>query len=134
MLFFFKYGEIIRLFLKPSKQKRVTSEIQFSFKFLFFLGKILKILKSLISTLIFTCIESFKSIVFNEFNSQDLAIKEYGFEVNAPTGQRSIKLPDISDKIILLEKFKISIELPLPAKPKYLKPAISSMKRTQRVQ
>jgi hypothetical protein len=102
--------------------------------FSFIIGNTLKIELSRISTLILDCILSFKSIVEILFNSQERALNEYIFEVKAPTGHKSIIFPETSDEIILLEKLKISIELPLPVRPKYLKPAISSIKRIQRVQ
>ena len=38
-----------------------------------------------------------KSIEDTLFNSQLLCTKEYGFDVKAPTGHKSITLPDNSD-------------------------------------
>jgi hypothetical protein len=76
---------------------------------------------------------SFRSIVLKDESSQGLATNEYGFDVNAPTGQTSITLPDNSENSDFSKKLLISIEFPLPITPKKFKPEISRIKRTQRV-
>lgn len=93
----FKNGNKIRLTLNASNEKRVTSEIQKSFKFLLYRGIIrnMSILRR--STRILTHKLSLTSIVLKLFNSHGRAINEYGLDVNAPTGHKSIILPEISD-------------------------------------
>ena len=58
------------------------------------------------------------SILFVFVNSQGLALKAYGAEVRAPTGHKSIILPDNSPPNPLGELDMISISSPLPIAPK----------------
>lgn len=68
------------------------------------------------------------------FNSHGLTVKAYGFDVKAPTGHKSITLPDNSE----LNKLEIydptSILFPLPVVPNISTPATSVANRIQRVQ
>jgi hypothetical protein len=54
--------------------------------------------------------------------------------VNAPTGHRSIMLPDTSESTVLPTNEVISACSPRPIIPSSMIPAISCPKRTQRVQ
>jgi hypothetical protein len=67
-------------------------------------------------------------------SSQARAEYRKGFEVSAPTGQRSMTLPDISEVTAFSMYVPISMCSPRPVAPSSLSPAISSPKRTQRVQ
>jgi hypothetical protein len=58
-------------------------------------------------------------------NSHGLAVNEYGLEVNAPTGHKSITLPDISESKITSIYDSISVFIPLPIVPNLGKPTIS---------
>ena len=103
-----------RKLLIPSKAYLVLSEIHVSLIFSFNLGKILTILSLfkflfllllvlfLVCTTILLPKASEKSIEFMLFSSQLLPKKAYGFEVNAPTGHKSTKLPESSVSIYLL--------------------------------
>ena len=52
-----------------------------------------------VSILIFEPTASITSIDSVFFNSHGLASKTYGFDVSAPTGHKSITLPESSDSI-----------------------------------
>ena len=58
----------------------------------------------------------------------------HGLFVSAPTGQRSMTLPDISVSRVASTYVPISIALPRPTHPSIETPATSWAKRTQRVQ
>jgi len=68
------------------------------------------------------------------FNSHGLAWKAYGFEVRAPTGHKSMMLPLISESIVFSMYVPICRSLPRPLVPMSCTPAMSLLKRTQRVQ
>ena len=97
-MFFFKKGAPILCNFKPSKEKRVLSEIHSSFN----KGTIRITSVSFVSTLILDPILSQTSIVSTEVISQGRATNAYGFEVNAPTGHKSITLPDNSEQILFV--------------------------------
>ncbi len=67
-------------------------------------------------------------------SSQVRAAKRKGFEVSAPTGQRSMMLPESSESTVFSMKGMISACSPRKAWPSSISPAISVVKRTQRVQ
>ena len=67
-------------------------------------------------------------------SSQGRAMNSYGFEVSAPTGQRSTTLPDSSDIMPCSRYVVISMSSPRPMAPSSSTPATSVMKRMQRVQ
>ena len=67
-------------------------------------------------------------------SSQDRAANLNGFEVRAPTGHRSIMLPDTSESMERFRKVLILTCSPRPGAPISITPATSSPKRTQRVQ
>ncbi|MBV6407478.1 MAG: hypothetical protein EFKGCFLK_01040 [Rhodocyclaceae bacterium] len=71
---------------------------------------------------------------FRRDSSQVRAAKRKGFEVSAPTGQRSMTLPDSSESTVFSMKGMISACSPRKAWPISCQPAISCVKRTQRVQ
>ena len=54
----------------------------------------------------------------SEVNSQGLNLKEYCLLVNAPTGHKSIILPEISEFKISFLKNPICVKLPRPKVPK----------------
>jgi len=68
----------------------------------------LRLGKTLITSLLLVCINILEpqlskiSKLSVPTNSQDLALKAYGLEVNAPTGQRSMIFPESSDFSISL--------------------------------
>jgi len=76
LLLSFISGEESLFKKKPSYEKRVTSEIQFSFNFEFKRGKTRRIFVSRTSIRILTCMISFRSIVLKDESSQGLATKE----------------------------------------------------------
>ena len=57
------------------------------------------------------------SILSVFLSSQGLAINAYGFDVNAPTGHKSITLPDSSESMFFSKKLVISVFSPLPIAP-----------------
>ena len=67
-------------------------------------------------------------------DSQDLRESINDFEVKAPTGQRSITLPENSERNNFSIYIPISIVCPRPEVPKLGTPAISFAKRTHLVQ
>jgi hypothetical protein len=67
-------------------------------------------------------------------SSQVRAVYRKGFDVSAPTGHRSITLPESSESTVLPTKVMISACSPRPIMPSSMMPAISWPKRTQRVQ
>ena len=67
-------------------------------------------------------------------SSHGLASKTYGLEVRAPTGQRSITLPDNSDCTDCSKYVVICISSPLPIAPISGAPAISVANLTHLVQ
>ena len=66
--------------------------------------------------------------------SQARPVKREGLAVSAPTGHRSMTLPDNSDWMLCSTKVPISMCSPRPVAPSSGMPAISRPKRTQRVQ
>jgi electron transfer flavoprotein alpha subunit len=62
------------------------------------------------------------------------AAKRNGFDVSAPTGQRSIMLPDTSESTVRPTNVSISACSPRPDMPSSMMPPISTPKRMQRVQ
>jgi hypothetical protein len=67
-------------------------------------------------------------------SSQGLALNEYGFDVNAPTGHKSIILADNSSTKECFIYVPISLDSPRPSIPKSFVPDISVKKRTHLVQ
>ncbi len=61
-------------------------------------------------------------------------MKRYGLEVSAPTGHRSITLPESSEPTLFSTKTPIFMCSPRPLAPSSRRPATSPPKRTQRVQ
>lgn len=104
------------------------------FTAIFFFGVTRTTLVCLTATNIFDPILSVTSIVSTVFNSQGLALNAYNLEVKAPTGHKSITLPDIFDFKTLETYVPISVFWPRLSVPNNLTPAISSLNRTQRVQ
>lgn len=80
-----------------SKENLALSEINKLSTKLSDLEVILTISASLTETKIGVHELSVKSIVSNVFNSQGRALKAYKREVKAPTGHKSITLPEILD-------------------------------------
>ena len=66
--------------------------------------------------------------------SQVRAVYRNGLDVSAPTGHRSITLPDNSEAMLFSIYVPISMNSLRPVAPSSRRPAISSPKRTQRVQ
>jgi len=66
--------------------------------------------------------------------SQGLAVKAYGFDVRAPTGQRSITFPESSERKNFSTYVPTCISFPRPVVPRSSIPATSEAKRMQRVQ
>ncbi len=67
------------------------------------------------------------------FDSHGLAVEAYGFDVEAPTGHKSVTLPDDSELDELGIYDPTSILFPLPVVPDISTPAISVADRVQRV-
>src|SRR4029078_8572751 len=79
-------------------------------------------------------IQSITSILSRLDNSQGLALNAYGFDVNAPTGHKSIILADNSSTKEYLMNVPISLDSPRPNIPKSFVPETSDKKRTHLVQ
>lgn len=118
----------------PSYEKRILSEIQSEFIRLLGRGKTRSIEEPRKSKRIDEAIESVMSKEKKDLSSHGLALNEYGLEVKAPTGHKSITFPETSDEKRRSTKKPICIVLPRPVTPKNEEPAISEEKRTQRVQ
>ena len=82
---------------------------------------------------IFEPTASIKSTDSTLSNSQGLALKAYGFDVKAPTGQRSITFPESSEDKDCSKYVVISASSPLEANPISSTPATSVINLTQRV-
>src|SRR5260363_78072 len=65
-------------------------------------------------------------------SSQPRAVYRNGLDVSAPTGHRSIILPDSSESTVCPTKAVISACSPRPSIPSSITPAISLPKRKQR--
>ena len=97
---FNKYGVSILCFDNPSIANRDLSLIHSSLISSFIRGRTLRVFLPNVSMRILDPIASKTSIDSVLFNSQGLALNAYGLLVNAPTGHKSITLPDNSDLIV----------------------------------
>mmetsp|Transcript_1307 Transcript_1307/g.3423 ORF Transcript_1307/g.3423 Transcript_1307/m.3423 type:complete len:275 (-) Transcript_1307:373-1197(-) len=127
-------GESMRWRLSPSNAKRVLSEIHSSLMSSLRRGSTRITSPPRVSTRMFDPNPSSTSIESVVRSSHGRAVKAYGFEVSAPTGQRSATLPESSESSIFSTYVPISIALPRPTVPSESTPATSVAKRTQRVQ
>ena len=100
-LLFFQKLSNNRKFVTASNENLALSEIKAVFNNLFFFGKTRAIVVCFTATKIFEPILSVKSIDSLVFNSQGRALKAYNLDVNAPTGHKSITLPEILESNIL---------------------------------
>mmetsp|Transcript_27297 Transcript_27297/g.48253 ORF Transcript_27297/g.48253 Transcript_27297/m.48253 type:complete len:351 (+) Transcript_27297:1283-2335(+) len=131
----FIIGVSRRWVLRPSYENRALSEIHSSLTASLSLGmtRITSLLRA--STRMDAPTASVTSMDSVLSSSQGRARKAYGLEVSAPTGQRSMTLPDISEsKKVSSTYVPISIELPRPVVPRTGTPATSEEKRTHLVQ
>ena len=101
IFFFLINGLSILLNFKPSYENRVLSDIHSSLISSLTIGRTLITSLFLVSNLIFEQTASETSIDSVLFSSQDLVVKENGFEVKAPTGHKSIIFPDNSEVNVL---------------------------------
>ena len=79
-------------------------------------------------------VESCGLTLLRRDSSHGRALKRNGLLVSAPTGQRSIMLPETSESTVSLRTVVISECSPRWIMPSSMIPAISCPKRTQRVQ
>ena len=87
-----------------------------------------------VSTLMFDPSPSVTSMDSAVRSSHDLAVNAKGLDVRAPTGQRSMTLPESSDVRSLETYVPISAMPPRPVTPRSWTPATSVANRTHRVQ
>ena len=91
------YGRSSRRRRSPSNENRPLSAIHSSFTSSFVLGRIRSTSPARQSMRMFVPVASVTSTLSFFANSQGRATNAYGLDVNAPTGQMSIRQPDNSD-------------------------------------
>mmetsp|Transcript_14486 Transcript_14486/g.24550 ORF Transcript_14486/g.24550 Transcript_14486/m.24550 type:complete len:233 (+) Transcript_14486:1671-2369(+) len=130
----FTIGALRRWRLRPSYWNRALSEIHSSLTSSLRRGVTRITSVPLESTRMLQPKASETSTDSVSFSSHGRAVKAYGLEVSAPTGQRSIILADILLVNSLLTYVPTSVSRPRPVVPRSSTPATSLAKRTQRVQ
>jgi hypothetical protein len=100
-VFFFQKLSKSRKFATASNENRALSEIKILFIAMFFFGVIRTILVCFTATNMFEPKLSVRSIDSRVLSSHGLALKAYNLDVKAPTGHKSITLPEILDFKIL---------------------------------
>mmetsp|Transcript_256 Transcript_256/g.543 ORF Transcript_256/g.543 Transcript_256/m.543 type:complete len:220 (-) Transcript_256:555-1214(-) len=128
------YGASRRCRLRPSYEKRPRSPIHSSFTDSLRRGTIRITSCPLASTRMDAPMPSVASTDSVGRSSHERAVNAYGFDVSAPTGQRSITFPLISLVSAFSRYVPISALPPRPVTPRSCTPATSVAKRTQRVQ
>ena len=119
--------------LSASYEKRSLSESQHSLIASFSNGSTRITRSALTCTIRLLPSASCGDTLRRRVSSHGRAVKRNGREVSAPTGQRSIELPDSSESMVRPMNETISACSPRPIMPSSMTPAISWPKRTQRV-
>mmetsp|Transcript_29180 Transcript_29180/g.74461 ORF Transcript_29180/g.74461 Transcript_29180/m.74461 type:complete len:445 (+) Transcript_29180:1810-3144(+) len=127
-------GTLRRWRLRPSYWKRALSLIHSSFTSSFRRGVMRMTSVPRLSTLMLAPSASLTSTLSVLLSSQLRAVNAYGLDVSAPTGHRSITLPDSSLATSFSTYVPISLSRPRPVTPSSAVPATSDEKRTHLVQ
>mmetsp|Transcript_23787 Transcript_23787/g.62210 ORF Transcript_23787/g.62210 Transcript_23787/m.62210 type:complete len:268 (+) Transcript_23787:2289-3092(+) len=127
-------GSVSRCRLRPSYEKRALSAIHSSLMSSLHRGMMRMTSPARVLTTMFDPSASITSTESVLRSSHVRAVKAYGLEVSAPTGHRSMTLPDSSELNIFSIYVPIWRSPPRPVVPRSSTPATSEPKRTQRVQ